>query len=73
MSVANGAEDSSDFDDSPSSLGEVAGGVGATPIVVVFPYLFRLAAFHLAQRARCAAAIRLRAAADMVLRFLPSV
>jgi len=32
-------------------------------------HLPRCAAFHLAQRARSAAAIRLRAAADMVLRF----
>ncbi|MGD0470483.1 MAG: hypothetical protein ABSA54_19045 [Terriglobales bacterium] len=39
--------------------------------VVVF-HLFRLAAFHFAQRARWAAAIRLRAAADMV-RFLAIV
>lgn len=36
-------------------------------------YLFRCAAFHFAQRARWAAAIRLRAAADIVLRFLPGV
>ena len=36
-------------------------------------YLVRLAAFHFAQRARCSAAIRLRAAADTVLRFLPSI
>ena len=35
--------------------------------------LLRLAAFHFAHRARWAAAILLRAAADMVLRFLPSV
>jgi DNA polymerase-4 len=40
---------------------------------VIFPYLLRLAAFHFAQRARWAAPIRLRAAADMVLRFLPSI
>jgi hypothetical protein len=32
-------------------------------------YLFLLAAFHFAHRARCAAAIRLRAAVDIVLRF----
>jgi hypothetical protein len=32
-------------------------------------YFLRRAAFHFAQRARWAAAIRLRAAADMVLRF----
>jgi len=41
--------------------------------LALFSYLFRFAAFHLAQRARWAAAIRLRAAADMVLRLLPSV
>jgi len=35
-------------------------------------YLLRRAAFHFAQRARWAAAIRLRADADMVLRFLPA-
>ena len=74
MSVANGAEDSADFDSSPITRREgVVGGVGVTPIVLLFPYLLRLAAFHFAQRARCAAAIRLRADADMVLRFLPSV
>ncbi len=32
-------------------------------------YFFGCAAFHFAQRARCAAAMRFRAAADMVLRF----
>ena len=32
-------------------------------------YLLFWAAFHFAQRARCAAAMRLRAAADMVRRF----
>ena len=36
-------------------------------------YLFPFAAFHLAQRARWAAAIRLRAATDMVLRPLAPV
>ena len=36
-------------------------------------HLPRLAAFHFAQRARWAAAIRLRAAADMGLRFLPAL
>jgi hypothetical protein len=41
--------------------------------VVFFPYLLRLAAFHFAQRARWAAAIRLRAAADITLGFMPSV
>jgi hypothetical protein len=41
--------------------------------VVLFPYLLRLAAFHFAQRARWAAAIRFRAAADITLGFLPSV
>jgi len=41
--------------------------------LAVFAYLFRLAAFHFAQRARWAAAIRLRAAGDMVLRFLPGI
>ena len=55
------------------ALGEVVGVVGVTLIVVVFLYLFRLAAFHFAQRARWAAAIRLRAATDMVLRGLPAV
>jgi hypothetical protein len=38
-----------------------------------FAYLLRLAAFHFAQRARWAAAIRFRAAVDMVLRFPPNV
>jgi hypothetical protein len=62
----------------------VSGGRGACPNLVViateelrsaespgrcYPfYLFRLAAFHFAQRARWAAAIRLRAAADIGLR-----
>jgi len=44
-----------------------------TLTAAVVPYLFRLAAFHFDQRARWAAAIRLRAATDMVLRFPPSV
>jgi len=35
-------------------------------------YLLRRAAFHFAQRERWAAAIRLRADADMVLRFRPA-
>ena len=35
-------------------------------------HLRRRAAFHFAQRARWAAAIRLRADADMVLRFRPA-
>ena len=53
MSVANGAEDSSDFDHSPITRWEKLSAVTVvTPIVVVFPYLFRLAAFHFAQRAR---------------------
>ena len=53
MSVANAPEDSSDFDDSPITRREsVVSGVGVTAIVLVFPYLFRLAAFHFAQRAR---------------------
>jgi hypothetical protein len=34
-------------------------------------YFLRLAAFHFAQRSRCAAAILSRAEADMVVRFLP--
>ena len=42
-------------------------------LTVVYVHLLRLAAFHFAQRARWAAAIRLRAAADMVLRFLATV
>jgi hypothetical protein len=40
---------------------------------VLFAHFARLAAFHFAQRARWAAAIRLRAAADMVLRLLPGI
>lgn len=36
-------------------------------------YLFPLAAFHFAQRARWAAEIRLRAAADIGLRVVPAV
>ena len=36
-------------------------------------YLFPLAAFHFAQRARSGAAIRLRAAADTGIRFVPAV
>jgi hypothetical protein len=52
---------------------EVAGVVGIAPIAVVFPsYLRRRAAFHFAQRARWAAAIRLRAAVDIGLRFFGS-
>jgi hypothetical protein len=74
MGVANGAEDSSDFDDSPiTHSDDLSASSVATSIAVVFSYLFRLAAFHFAQRARWAAAIRLRAAADMVLRVLPAV
>jgi hypothetical protein len=36
-------------------------------------YFLRLAAFHFAQRSRCAAAILSRAVADMVLGFLLEV
>jgi hypothetical protein len=51
-------------------LGKLQGVVGIAPIAVVFPsYLRRRAAFHFAQRARWAAAIRLRAAVDIGLRF----
>ena len=73
MSVANGAEDSSDFDDSPIDSEDLSVSSVVTSIAIAFPYLFRLAAFHFAQRARWAAAIRLRAATDMDLRVLPAV
>jgi hypothetical protein len=51
----------------------LASSVVTLAAVVFFPYLLRLAAFHFAQRARWAAAIRLRAAADITLGFLPSI
>src|SRR5713101_2803302 len=71
---SKGDEDSSDFEGLPIiPSDELSASLVATSTTVVFPYLFRLAAFHFAQRARWAAAIRLRAAADMVLRFLTSV
>ena len=73
--------DLSTRDDSPPQRGrdiftmpseELASPV-LTLTAAVVPYLLRLAAFHFAQRARWAAAIRLRAAADMVLRFPPKL
>ena len=44
---------------------------GTTICSMADTYFLRLAAFHFAQRARCAAAILSRAAADMVFGFLP--
>jgi hypothetical protein len=53
MSVANGAEYSSDFDDSPiTHSDDLSVSSFVTSIAVVLPYLFRLAAFHFAQRVR---------------------
>jgi hypothetical protein len=73
MSVANRSEGFSDCDDSPVKPREKSHALPAPNqqrLSSSLNYLLRLAAFHFAQRARWAAAIRLRAAADIGLRFL---
>ncbi len=50
---SKGDEDSSDFEGLPIiPSDELSASLVATSTTVVFPYLFRLAAFHFAQRAR---------------------